>query len=313
MKVKKIIFFIFGLTFFLFPGQNYFLTLQNYWVSPAVGQDDLSLPISLYPVNVTGVTAPETTAGSVVVLDEDSAVLLYGKNERMPLLPASTSKIMTALVALDYYPLDKVLTVPEMDVLGQSMKLFTGEKMTAQNLLYGLLVFSANDAATVLAQNYPGGTKGFVAAMNQKAKDLSLNNTYFANPTGLDSDRENKLLKDFSYTTSWDLAMLIRRAIKNPTFSQMIATRAITVTDAEGKINHPLTNLNQLLGKIEGVQGGKTGWTQEAGECLASYTYKDGHGIIVVVLKSQDRFGDSTKYIEWALSNHKWQKITPAI
>lgn len=314
LKLKRAAMFIFCSVFFLFPGQNYYLVIQNYSQPAKTKQVEVSLPLpSLYPVNLTGISAPSLTARAAVILDGDSAVLLHGKNEKVWLLPASTVKIMTALVALDYFNPNDVLKVGKIEDLGQEMDLLEGEEISVRNLFYGLLVSSANDAALVLAQGYPGGEKGFVQAMNRKAGQLHLNDTYFANPTGLESDQSGRLLADFSYTTALDLARLTSWALKNPIFREIIATQKITVTDVGGKFKHELFSLNELLGKIEGLRGVKTGWTQDAGECFVSLVERDGKRIITVVLGSQDRFGETAKLINWAFVNHRWQKLTPSI
>jgi D-alanyl-D-alanine carboxypeptidase (penicillin-binding protein 5/6) len=302
------------MVFFLFPGQNWYLAVNLNYQSPKVQPLEMSIPSSAdYPINFTGVQPPNLTAQSAVVLDRDSAVLLYGKNEKTQLLPASTVKIMTALVAMDYYHLDDVLVVDEVNGEGQDMELVKGERITVKNLLYGALVSSANDAALVLAQNYPGGEIGFVKAMNQKAKELNLNDSYFANPTGLDSDEEGNLLTDYSYTTALDLARLSAVALKNETISQMVAIPQIVVSDVGGAISHRLYNLNQLLEKLEGVKGVKTGWTEDAQECLVSFVERNGRGVISVVLGSQDRFGETKKLIDWVFANHRWEGIIPSI
>lgn len=314
LKIKRAGFFSLGLIFFLFPGQNYYLTVQAL-AKPAITRLlEFNLPPpALYPVNFTGQKLPNLTARSVVVMDKKSSVVMYSKNEKLLVLPASTVKVMTALVALDYYQPTQVLTVGKVEIFGQKMRLVEGEKITALNLLYGLLVASANDAALVLAQNYPGGERRFVAEMNKKAAVFHLGNTYFANPTGIDSDEEEKLLTDFSYTTALDLARLVSLAFKNPVFSEIIGTEKITVSDVSGKITHQLFNINQLLGRVEGLKGGKTGWTEEAGECFVSYIEREGQGIITVVLGSKDRFGETVKLVDWVFSNHQWINITPPI
>lgn len=314
LKIKRAAVFCFGFVFFLFPGQNWYSTINLNYQPPKVQSLDFSLSSpSDYPVNFTGIQPPSLTARSVVVLDQDSAVLMYAKNEKIQLLPASTVKIMTALVALDYYNLDDILLVGEVDNQGQDVKLIKGEQITVENLLYGVLVASANDAAFVLARNYPGRETGFIEAMNRKAKELNLNDSYFANPTGLDSDKQGNLLTNYSYTTALDLARLTAIALKNETIRQMVAIPKIIVSDVSGKINHPLFNLNELLGKVEGLKGVKTGWTEDAGECLVGYVQKDGRGIITVILGSEDRFGETTKLIDWVFSNHRWQEIIPSI
>lgn len=313
LKIKRAALFILGLNFFLFPGQNYYSVVQASWHTPQTRRINFEPPpVAFYPVDITGVSAPNLTAYSAVVKDNDSAVPLYGKNEKLPLLPASTVKIMTALVSLEHYRLDDVLTVEEVFNLGQGMKLVKGEKISVKNLLYGLLVASANDAATLLARGFPGAEKSFVDQMNQKAKDLHLDGTYFTNPTGLDTAKDGKLLKEYSHTTALDLARLTNWALKNPIFSEMVATKKILVTDISGSIKHELENVNILLGKIEGLKGVKTGWTEEAGECLVSYVERDNHKIITVVLGSTDRFGETTRLIDWAFANYQWQDIIPS-
>jgi len=314
LKIKRASLFCFGLVFFLFPGQNYYLVVQdNYKKIPIRSLNFEFPPLSLYPVNYTGQKSPPLTARSAVVMDKNSSVVIYAKNESLWVLPASTVKIMTALIALDYYQPEEALTVGEVSDFGQTMNLIPGEKITVKNLLYGLLVSSANDAALVLAQNYPGEQKAFVTAMNRKAAALNLGNTYFANPTGLDSDEEGNLLTDFSYTTALDLARLIVEAFKNPLFAQIVKTEKINITDVSGKITHQLFNLNQLLGRVEGLKGGKTGWTEEAGECLVAYTEKEDKEIITVILGSKDRFGETKKLIDWVFANYRWIDITPSI
>lgn len=313
LKIKRAVFFGLALSFFLFPGRNWYSAVNLKQQTSKVQSLNIAPPVSDYPVFV-GPQTLQVAARSAIVLDRDSAVLMYGKNDDVRLLPASTVKIMTALVALGNYGLDDVLTVREIAHQGQqSMNLIKGEKMTVANLLYGLLVASANDAAMVFAENYPGGSGAFVAAMNQKAKDLNLIATHFANPTGLDSDEKGKLLADYSYTTALDLARLAAVALRNDTIDQVVATPKITVTDISGRIIHDLDNINTLLGKVEGLKGLKTGWTEEAGECLVGYAERNGRGIISVILGSEDRFGETAKLIDWAFSNHQWEVMAPAI
>jgi D-alanyl-D-alanine carboxypeptidase len=314
VKIKRAFLFVLGMIFFLFPSQNWYATVQANHLSPQVQELDFPfLTVNSYPVNFTQTPPPALTARSVAVVDRDSAVLIYGRNEKLQILPASTVKMMTALVAVEHYHLNEVLRVGKLDKNGQEIKLLEGEKMTVENLLYGLLVASANDAALVLAQNYPGGELAFVKAMNEKAKELNLNSTYFANPTGLDSNQEGEMFKDFSYTSALDLARLASFFLQNEFLLKIVSTPEITITDIDGKISHHLENINQLIGRFSGMKGIKTGWTEEAGECLVGYTERDGHGLITVVMGSQDRFGETVKLTDWVFSNFQWQKITPSI
>lgn len=314
LKIKRAALIVLGFSFFLFPGQNWYLSLQSK-NQPAEIQEVkavISSPAD-YPINFTGQKPPYLTARSVGVVDCDSAVLIHGRNEQTRLLPASTVKIMTALVALDHYQPDDILTVKEANGQGQDMGLMAGEKISAENLLYGLLVASANDAALVLAQHYPGGEKEFVVAMNEKAKELNLNSSHFANPAGLDSDEEGHLLPDYSYSTALDLARLASRALGNEVLAEIVMTKRITVSDLSGKINHQLYNINELLGELPGMKGVKTGWTEEAGECLVSLIEREGRRIIIVILGSEDRFRETAKLAEWVFENYRWQAIAPSI
>lgn len=245
---------------------------------------------------------PIFSAQAALAVDENSEVTLYEKNPDSPLLPASTTKIVTSLVAMDYYPLDTALKVGNIGTDGQKMGLIKGEEIKVENLLYGLLVYSANDAAEVLAQNYQGGKDAFVAAMNKKAQELSLKNTNFKNPAGLDGDEQ--------VTTARDLVIVSQVAMKNPEFAKIVGTKQIAVTSADGKIVHKLTNINELLGRVNGVLGVKTGWTQNARENLVTYISRDGHKVMIALLGSQDRFGETKELIDWIFGNYNWQPVS---
>lgn len=264
------------------------------------------------PVLKDSSTFPVLSAQGVLAIDLTSGINLYDKNSDGPLLPASTTKIITALVALDSYPLDAVLTVGKnTGVDGQKMGLITGEKMKVEDLLYGLLVYSANDAAEVLAQNFcaprslgevgPCGRDAFIMAMNVKAKELSMNNSKFANPVGLDEDGQ--------ITTPRDLIRASEVAMRDPEFAKIVGTKQISLTDATGKISYNLRNLNELLGSVPGVLGVKTGWTENARENLVTYLDRDGHKIIIAVLGSQDRFGETRELVDWIFANYSWQEV----
>ena len=178
------------------------------------------------------------------------------------------------------------------------MGLVKGEKITFESLLYGLLVSSANDAAIVLAENYPGGQKTFVERMNQKARLLKLNNTHFTNPTGFDDANH--------YTSAFDLARLAQYMLKDKTLSKIVATRAITVSDTSYTYFHDLKNVNQLLGDIPGVAGVKTGYTENAEECVVTLVKRGDHEILTVVLRSADRFRETGELISWVFQNYNW-------
>lgn len=254
------------------------------------------------PVLAADSSFPTLSAQGVIAADLDSGITLYEKNADAELLPASTTKIVTALVSLDAYKLDQVLTVGKGSaVVGQKMGLHVGEKMKFEDLLYGLLVYSANDAAMTLAQNYEGGYEAFIYAMNVKAKDLSMKNSYFDNPVGLDTDGQ--------HSTAKDLIRVSEVAMRNPEFAKVVGTKQIMVTDVTGKNKYYLKNINQLLGNVAGVAGVKTGWTENARENLVTYIERDNHKVMIALLGSQDRFGETKELINWIFKSYEWQEV----
>jgi len=289
----------------LSPGQNIYLMargLEEHVLPPWPVPIPTPAP---YPVNITGVyPGPEVSATGVVVLDIDSGVYLYKRNETIELSPASTTKLLTALVAIDNYNLDDVVTIKRMNIDGQSMGLVPGEQITVENLLYGALIYSGNDAAWALSEYYPGGEPKFVEAMNAKAKELHLIHSTFTNPVGYD-DLSHKM-------TPLDLALLGEAALDNKTIAKMVAIPEITISDVTHTYFHQLKNVNELLGKIPGVGGIKTGWTEEAGENLITLVERSGHRVITVVLHSQNRFGDTSKLIDWIFWNYQWREFNGA-
>lgn len=299
---KIIVLFIVSVLVILYPGQNRYV-VSLFPISAKQIEIPFAIPTPApYPVNTGGFfPGSEVSASGVVVLDADARVFLYKRNELSEFAPASTTKIMTALVALDYYGLDTVLTVGGIPQDGQKMGLVTGEKISVENLLYGALIHSGNDAAFTIAEQYPGGVVAFVGAMNAKAKALHLTGSVFTNSVGYD-DPNQKM-------TAIDLSILSLSALTNKTIAKMVAIPAITVSDVTHTYFHPLKNVNALLGKIPGVGGIKTGWTTEAGENLVTLMERDGHRIIFVVLHSTDRFGDTEKLINWAFGNYRWENI----
>lgn len=291
-----------GLSFCFLPSQSELVAQAAALPSPLQSREVL-LPAA-YPLKSSDSFPPEITARAAVVLDRPSGVFLFQKESDLPLLPASTTKIMTALVALDHYGLGDVLRVSQPSGDGQTIDLEEGELITVDALLYALLVSSANDAAEALARNYPGGEAGFVAAMNLKAKDLHLTSTSYANPSGLDNSDEEIPVRAESVTSAADLARLADYALKNKEFARRVRTKEIFL---QGRpTGQPLYNLNQLLWQ-DGVKGIKTGWTPKAGECLVTAVERNGHDLILVILGSENRFGETEKLMTWIFANFRWQ------
>lgn len=312
LKIHKNLYFLFGFLFFLLlllPGQNYYQTLELIPQEKKFLDIPFAVPSpALYPSKVGKEETPLVTAQAAVVMDVDSQVVLYGKNVRQKLLPASTTKIMTALVALSRWKPSDVLTVPKEATQaaqaseGALMGLRGQEKVSVQSLLYGLLLNSGTDAAYTLSMNFEGSQSAFIQAMNKKAQELNLNDTNFQNEVGFDDKAQ--------YTSVLDLARLATFALKNPLFAKIVATKDITVADVSKKNWYSLENLNKLLWDEPGANGVKTGYTEAAGDCLVAQVERNGHKILSVVLKSQDRFSDSKKLLEWAFNNYQWSKVT---
>lgn len=224
------------------------------------------------------------SAKSAIIVDADSQVPIFSKNPHLLFPMASTAKIMTALTALDYFQSDSVITVKSSGVEGSIIGLQPGETYYFNDLLYAMLLPSANDAATAIADNYAGGKAAFVEKMNEKAQQLHMDSTRFADPAGIDDDH--------NYTNVIDMARLAAIAIKNNTFAQIAGTKQKFITDISGTRQFSLFNLNKLLG-IDGVTGIKTGTTAGAKEVLVTSVFKNGHTFIIVVMNSEDRFGDT--------------------
>lgn len=292
---------IITLLLFFYAGKNSFeLVLENLSEQKILNNvGDIKILPAPYP-EVKEVDAPNLTAKSVILMDVPSAVVIYAKYPRLILTPASTTKIMTALVVLDYYKLNKVLTVDFVETTGAQMGLTIGDRVTVENLLYGLLINSGNDAATILALKYPGGNEKFIDKMNKKAEQLHLLETHFTNVTGLEAKNH--------YTTSVSLARLAAIAMQNLEFAKIVGTKVTDVRDETGKKIYHLENVNKLLGVIPGLNGIKTGWTEEAGECLVASAKRNGRELVSVVLGSTDRFGDTKNLLEWGFGNIEWEK-----
>lgn len=257
----------------------------------------------LYPYPVpkeNSQPAPGITAQSAVIIDVKSGITLFERNSDAKLLPASTTKLMTALVALEKCSLDQIVTVGALVKEPTTMGLQTGDNIRVRALLYGLLIASGNDAAFALAYSCAESVSDFVREMNYRARELGLINTHFTDPAGFDDPAQ--------YTTSRDLAKLARVAIASPIIAKIVSTKSTVVTDVTGAKTYFLENINKLLGEVEGIEGIKTGQTEGSQEVLVTQTTRSGNTIITVVLGSLDRFAESKSLIEWTFENHQWLK-----
>jgi D-alanyl-D-alanine carboxypeptidase len=253
----------------------------------------------LKPVLKEGVYSfPVLSAQSVIALDLDSGVSLYEKKPDLSLLPASITKLITAMVALESFDKNAVFTFGGKYIDGQKMGLVKGEGVKVIDLINAILVYSANDAAYLLAENYPGGVSNFVSAMNEKVRDLGALNTNFENPTGFDGGNHK--------TTARDLVVIAKAAIENPDIREIVKKKDIIIESSDRKFRHYLTNTNKLLGEVDGVMGVKTGWTENARENLITYYERNDHRILIILLGSQDRFGETKDIINWINSSYDW-------
>lgn len=241
------------------------------------------------------VEALEVSAKSAVLMECDTGKILYEKNgeERLPM--ASTTKIMTTLVALEQGDPERIVTIPPeaVGIEGSSLYLKAGEKMTLLELLTGLMLHSGNDAAMAVAVLVGGSVDGFVQLMNEKARELGLENTSFANPSGLDDE--------LHYTTARELAELTRVALQNPDFAAIVSQyKAIIPYENSG--NRYLTNHNKLLRIYDGATGVKTGFTKKSGRCLVSSAQRDGVNLVAVTLAAPDDWNDHERMLDYGFT-----------
>ena len=237
--------------------------------------------VFLFPVRVQAISARKA-----IVLDALTGRVLYEKNADDRSLIASTTKIMTALVVCQQCNvLDRVKIPAEaVGVEGSSMYLKEGEVLTVQELLYGLMLHSGNDAAVALAIYCGGTVEGFAELMNDKARELGLKNTHFVNPNGLDAPDH--------YSTARDLAVLTQNAMADPIFARTVGAKTVTVGE------RVMTNHNKLLWQYEGCEGVKTGYTRAAGRILVSSASRRGRRLICVTINAPDDWNDHKSLLE---------------
>lgn len=243
------------------------------------------------------------SAQSAIVMDADSGRVLYEHNAYEKRGIASTTKIMTALVVLENCKLDDVVTISykAASTEGSSMYLMPNEKLKVEDLLYGLMLNSGNDAATALAEHTSGNVENFAKLMNEKAKEIGMKDSSFANPHGLDNENH--------YSTAYDMALLTKHAMKNETFKTIVGThKKIAETNNEQKYKY-LTNHNKLLSMYEWCKGVKTGFTKKCGRCLVSYSEKEGVKLIAITLNAPDDWNDHIGLYEAYFSTYNRYNI----
>lgn len=234
----------------------------------------------------------ELSAHSAVLMDADSGQVFYEKNANTRLPMASTTKIMTALCAVELGKLTDVIKVDAraVGIEGSSIYLCEGERLTLHQLLYALLLASANDAAVAIAIGTAGSVEAFVDYMNQKAQELGLSDTHFENPHGLDAEEH--------YTTAYELALIARELLSHPILRTVCATRKTTIPQGENPGARLVVNHNKMLRCYRGCIGVKTGFTKRSGRCLVSAAEREGLTLIAVTLSASDDWNDHTKLLD---------------
>ena len=249
------------------------------------------------------------TARSAFLLDLTTGQVLYQREPDLPLPPASTTKIVTAIVALESNRRGKdLLSVTKTATRVPSSKLYLrpGQTMSVEDLLYGLLLSSANDASLVLAEGIAGSVERFAEMMTDKAREIGAANSHFTNPHGLTAPEH--------YSTARDMALLFNYAMKNPTFREIVRTKTSSVSSISAgkvrKVRHiQVRNHNRLLWSFEGAIGGKTGYTHAAQKCFVGAVSRNGVTLIVSMLGSRDLWGDTKRLLEYGLENYETLRV----
>ncbi len=253
----------------------------------------------LLPIPTEVIAKPaqlEINAAGAILIDAKTGQVLYEKNSNKQLAPASTTKIMTAILAIESNRLDEKTTISKnaASVQGSTMHLQEGQLISLRELVTGLMMRSGNDAAIAIAEFLSGSVDKFIVEMNKKAREIGAIHTKFQNPHGLPT-------KDH-YSTAYDLAWIARYAMNNPTFAEIVSTRNTSIDweDSAGNEHEQnLKNTNKLLWMLDEADGIKTGTTNEAGPCLVSSATKDDQRLIAVTLNDKNRWEDSQKLLNW--------------
>ena len=257
-----------------------------------------ALVLSLIICCVPGAGAVSTGAQAAVLMDAGSGRVLYEHNAHDRRLIASTTKLMTALVALESgteLSREIVVSPDWVGVEGSSIYLRPGERLTLETLLYGMLLRSGNDAALAVAEVCGGSEEDFVARMNQKAGELGMTDSHFMNPSGLNAEGH--------YSSAYDMALLARACLENETLREMVSTKSISL---EGR---SFTNHNKLLWRYEGCVGLKTGYTEKAGRTLVSAAEREGMTLICVTLSDPNDWADHTALFDWGFSQYQLEPV----
>ncbi|MCI6376233.1 MAG: D-alanyl-D-alanine carboxypeptidase [Clostridiales bacterium] len=241
----------------------------------------------------------DSCARAAVLIERNTGMVLLRHNETEPLPMASTTKVMTALMALEYGRLDEVVTVGRnaYGVPGTSIYLSLGEKITLRDLLYGLMLASGNDAAVAIAEHIGGSVDAFCQKMTQRAAEIGCENTVFVNPNGLPVQGH--------HTTAFDLALIAREAMRYDLFREIVSTKRASIPWEGRSYNRILNNKNRLLSDYEGATGIKTGYTKAAGRCLVFGARRNGLEVIGVVLNCGDWFNEAARLMDMGFERYE--------
>lgn len=245
-----------------------------------------------------------SSAKAMCVMETSSKRVLNSKNMDTKLAMASTTKIMTAITAIENCDdLDKTFEISPkaVGVPGTSLYLRKGEVFSTRDLLYGLMLISGNDASVAIGEHISGSVSEFVKLMNKTAKKIGAESSHFDNTHGLDSKTH--------YTTAYDLALITSYAMMNPTFKEIVSTKNAKITNTDGKSRY-LKNKNKLLNSFDGCNGVKTGFTDDAGRCFVSSAEREGMNVVCVVLNCGPMFEECSRFMEEAFASYKLYDIT---
>lgn len=257
----------------------------------------LFIVIMFFNFNINGYCEDINLSGSnYILMDNYSGRVLLEKDSNKTMSMASLTKIMTALIAIEQGDFNKLIRIDKecINVEGSSIYLKENEILTLEDLLYGLMLRSGNDAAVAIAKNIGGSVENFIDMMNGKSKEINIFNTNFKNPHGL-SEKEH-------YSTAYDLAVITREALKYKMFQTIFSTKSYT---ANRELNNHFTNKNKTLWEYEGGDGGKTGYTIDAGRCLVSTASKNQMQLIAVNLNNRNWFQDNYRLFDYGFENFK--------
>ena len=266
---------------------------------------------------ITTLSESELYAKSAVLMDADSGRILYEKDGNKAMANASTTKILTCIMALEYCDLDQVVVASSLAASQPKVHLGmrTGQKFYLKDLLYGLMLESYNDCAVAIAEHIAGGTESFAKMMNHKAKEIGCKDSYFITPNGLDA----KNAEGFHHTTASDLALIMRYCIrlseKSKDFLEITGTGQYTFTDADGNGSYHCYNHNAFLQMMEGALSGKTGFTGNAGYCYVGSLERDGRTYIVALLacgwpnNKSYKWSDAKKLMKYGIDNYEKRNL----